>query len=224
MTITSRAWAGSGSGFLPEIIVLERAAVEGAEEEILRRNKIPASRRISAIVSWKKCSASSHIFTHLHTSSHIFTLLHLYYLHLHFKKWQACFRFPVCLRPVLIVGGPASGKHSVVRWLAVAWLQWRDGFLLCSWWLKSPTVQTRVLLLNFLFLGRSVDKCAVLHILYNVAAFFKAMARMPLQEARHWVSLFHQAAKSSESGESGIIRNHFLSKLSCLLDPFGRFR
>lgn len=31
------------------------------------------------------------------------------------------------------------------------------------------------------------------------------------------MSLFHQAAKSSESGESGIIRNHFLSKLSCLL-------
>ena len=25
-------------------------------------------------------------------------------------------------RPVLIVGGPASGKHSVVRWLAAAWL------------------------------------------------------------------------------------------------------
>eukprot|EP00438_Fugacium_kawagutii_P009769 Skav218790 [mRNA] locus=scaffold1140:130635:152155:- [translate_table: standard] len=38
-----------GSGFLPEIIVLERAAVEAAEEDILRRNKIPNSRRISAV-------------------------------------------------------------------------------------------------------------------------------------------------------------------------------
>ncbi len=38
---------GRGSGFLPDIIVLERAAVEACEEDILRRNKIPASKKIS---------------------------------------------------------------------------------------------------------------------------------------------------------------------------------
>ncbi|CAJ1343334.1 unnamed protein product [Effrenium voratum] len=38
---------GRGAGFVPEILVLERAAVLKAEEEILRRNKIPSPRRIS---------------------------------------------------------------------------------------------------------------------------------------------------------------------------------
>ncbi|CAK9060151.1 unnamed protein product [Durusdinium trenchii] len=38
---------GRGSGFLPEIIVLERAAVQAAEKDILSRNKIPTSKRLS---------------------------------------------------------------------------------------------------------------------------------------------------------------------------------
>jgi len=36
-----------GAGFLPGVIVLERTAVEASEAEILRRNKIPAAKRLS---------------------------------------------------------------------------------------------------------------------------------------------------------------------------------
>ncbi|OLP99829.1 Protease Do-like 2, chloroplastic [Symbiodinium microadriaticum] len=60
---------GRGAGFLPDIIVLERSAVQACEDEILRRNKIPAARKISN-------------------------------------------------SPLLLVGGPGAGKHSLVRWLA----------------------------------------------------------------------------------------------------------
>jgi len=38
---------GRGAGFLPDIIVLERSAVQACEDEVLRRNKIPAARKIS---------------------------------------------------------------------------------------------------------------------------------------------------------------------------------
>lgn len=40
-----------GAGFASEVIVLERAAVKATEQEILRRNKIPAAKRISEIFS-----------------------------------------------------------------------------------------------------------------------------------------------------------------------------
>lgn len=36
-----------GPGFTPEILVLEREAIDKAEKDILRRNKIPAAERIS---------------------------------------------------------------------------------------------------------------------------------------------------------------------------------
>jgi len=35
-----------GAGLLPRVVILERSAVEEAEAELLRRNKIPAARRL----------------------------------------------------------------------------------------------------------------------------------------------------------------------------------
>ena len=43
---------------------------------------------------------------------------------MHDAKFTGLFKFDFALldtpRPVLLVGGPSSGKHSVVRWLAAA--------------------------------------------------------------------------------------------------------